>query len=150
MKLPAIVTEGFLQAMPPEERKRLGRAGITAAEALATFRQGEEKELQDYCYQWLNANQIYFNSDRMDKRTTGRKGRADFRICCHGLWLSAECKAEGGKLTPEQIDDASRLIRSRGRFIVVHKLKDLTDHVRRLEQVADGLIQDTFNYLEFL
>jgi hypothetical protein len=40
MKLPAVLSEGFLRTLPIEERRKLGRAGMTAAEASATFKRG--------------------------------------------------------------------------------------------------------------
>ena len=47
MKLPAVLSEGFLQSLPEAERKKLGRAGMTAKEAQAIFERGEEKKLKD-------------------------------------------------------------------------------------------------------
>jgi hypothetical protein len=82
----------------------------------------------------------------MDKKTSGKKGRADFRICVQGLWLSAECKAQKEKLSGDQVRQANCLINSGGRFILVYSLNDLVYHVRRLEKVAEGLTQDSFNY----
>jgi hypothetical protein len=146
MKLPAVLSERFLAALSEEERKRLGRAGITAAEATETFRQGEEKKLQQLCASWLDVNQIYYETDRIDKKTSGKKGRADFRICVRGLWLSAETKAQKEKLSVDQVRQANCLINSGGRFILVYSLNDLVHHVRRLEKVAEGLAQDSFNY----
>jgi hypothetical protein len=146
MKLPIVLSERFLAALPEEERKRLGRAGITAVEAFRTFRQGEEKTLQQLCVQWLELNQIYYETDRMDRKTSGKKGRADFRICVGGLWLSAECKAHKEKLADEQLREAERLIASGGRFILVYGLYDLLHHVRRLERIAQGLARDSYNY----
>ena len=33
MKMSAVLSEGFLQALPEEERKKLGRSGMTSKEA---------------------------------------------------------------------------------------------------------------------
>ena len=49
---------------------------------------GQEKALQRLCAQWLTLHGVYFESDRMDRLTSGKCGRADFRICHHGHWLS--------------------------------------------------------------
>ena len=129
MRLPTVLGEGFLRAMPVAERKRLGRAGITQAEAQTKFRAGQEKELQRQVWNHLNRNQIYFEDDRMDKKTSGRKGRADFRCCVGGLWLSLECKTEAGTLTKEQTSEADRLRNSGGRFAVVCSLQDAIEAI---------------------
>jgi len=130
VKLPAIVSEGFLQSLPEAERKKLGRAGITRAEAIAKYRAGQEKQLQDDVTRWLNLHQIYFNSDRMDKKTSGKKGRADFRCCVMGHWISFECKTAAGTLSKEQAEDAARLRKSGGTFVVVFSLQDVLEAVR--------------------
>ena len=133
MKLPSVVPEGFLQALPEHERRRLGKAGITAAQAIQTFQRGKEKELQKQVASYLDLNDIYFETDRMDKRTSGKVGRADFRICYHGQWLSAECKAEGCTLEPSQAFQAARLRRSGGKFALVFRLMDLIDELRNID-----------------
>lgn len=132
MKLPNVPSEGFLQALPPEERKKLGRAGITKAEAAAIYARGQEKELQRQVWNYLTLKGIYFESDRMDKRTSGKKGRADFRCCIDGLWLSLECKAESQTLSKEQALEAARLRKSGGKFAVVFSLQDAIEAITDL------------------
>jgi hypothetical protein len=134
VKLPSILSKGFLEALPAEERKRLGKAGMTQKEAEAVFTAGQEKELQLVCARWLDLNGIYFESDRMDKRSSGKCGRADFRICHRGLWLSAETKVSGQSLRDEQAVQAERLRKSGGKFVVVYALDDLIQAVRSLEK----------------
>jgi hypothetical protein len=142
MKLPAVPSEGLLQALPPEERKRLGRAGMTKAEAEAKYAAGREKDLQDDIATWLNGQQIYFDWDRMDTRTSGRRGRADFRVCVpvrikdqiEGRWLSVEAKTQSGTLTSEQAEQAARLRKSGGKFIVARSLAEVIEAVRELQR----------------
>ena len=129
---PSSPSSGFLAGLPEEERKRLGRAGITPEEANATFIRGEEMRLQKLVVQWLDLHQIYWESDRMDKRTSGKRGRADFRICVPpgGYWLSAECKACGQPLEKEQAQQAVRLRNSGGHFVLVYRLNDLIEAIQ--------------------
>jgi hypothetical protein len=136
MKLPPVVPEGFLLALPEEERNRLGRAGITQAQAEAKYAKGEERKLQDAIARWLAFEGIYFESDRMDKRTSGKKGRADFRICVppDGRWLSIEAKAGTRALTPEQAEQADRLRRSGGTFVEVRSLREAIEAVRAAQK----------------
>jgi hypothetical protein len=83
------------------------------------------------CSHWLNLHSIYYEWDRTDKRTSGKRGRADFRICVPGgFWLSAECKAAGESLSPEQATQATRLRNSGGQFVVVYSLGDLIEAIR--------------------
>jgi hypothetical protein len=125
VKLPAVLSPGFVLSLPESERKKLGRAGLTPRECHKTFVRGQERELQKLVANWLDLNGIYFESDRMDKRTSGKRGRADFRICVPpgGYWLSAECKAQGETLEKEQALEAERLRKSRARISCKHKLR---------------------------
>jgi hypothetical protein len=135
-RLPAILSDGFLKALPLEETKRLGKAGMTAEEACATFKRGEEIKLQRLCMNWLLLHDIYFEWDRVDKRTSWKKGRADFRICFKGRWISAECKATGEKLSPHQSEQAARLRRSGGIFLVVFSLEELIKALGEIDSPA--------------
>jgi hypothetical protein len=134
MKLPAILPDHFLKALPEEERKKLGRVGMTFQEAQVAYIAGQEKRLQGEIAAWLDYEGIYFESDRTDRKTSGRKGRADFRLCVHGRWLSIEAKTSAGHLTPEQKTEAARLERSGGKFIVCRSLKEVIEAVRNLSR----------------
>jgi hypothetical protein len=114
---------------------------MTSSEAQAKFVAGEERKLQGLVWNELTRRGIYFNSDRMDKRTSGKKGRADFRCCIPrvsgpGAWLSLECKVGKGQLTKEQIDDATRLRQSGGFFVVVHTLEEAIAAIEKAKIVV--------------
>lgn len=90
-----------------------------------------EKELQREIYQWLIFHEYYFEWDAMHRRTSGRRGRADFRICVAGRWLSLECKVGDGTLTREQASEAARLRKSGGLFAVVRTRDEAIDEVAK-------------------
>ena len=135
MKLPSVLSDGFLKAMPEAERKQLGRAGMTAAEATQRWIGRSEKKLQDNVYTWLMREGIYFVNPRMDRKTTTRKGTPDFIACVEspskpdGLFLAIECKAHRNTLTSEQAREANHIRMSKGRFIVAYCLKDVIQAV---------------------
>jgi hypothetical protein len=108
---------------------------MTKAEAKAKFVAGQEKELQDQVRAHLDRHEIYYDLDRMDKRTSGKRGRADFRCCVRGRWLSLECKSETGTLTREQVEQAARLRKSGGKFAVVYCLQDAIDAINLVESL---------------
>ena len=74
MKLPTVLSEGFLQAMPEAERRRLGKAGMTQKEAEAVFQRGEEKKLKDLVVNELNRRGAWIFTQRMDKSTWRQAG----------------------------------------------------------------------------
>jgi hypothetical protein len=65
----------------------------------------------------------------MDKKTSGKKGRPDFRCCVDGLWLSIECKCESETLSKEQAQEAARLRKSGGKFVLAFSLEDVIEAI---------------------
>lgn len=120
-----------LDKMNPKDRPK-GKAGWTAEECAQKFQSGEEKKLQGLVNNWLLGNGIYFESDRFDRRTSGKRGRPDFRICVEGRWLAVECKAEGCKLSFAQACTLGEISRSGGRIAVAYCLDDVIKAVNEL------------------
>lgn len=94
--------------MSPEAKVTLGKAGMTAEDAMASFVAKTEKALQDEIGKFLNLRGIVFMRQRMDKRTTGTLGWPDFTMCVHHSVegtrtpLSYEVKLPGKNLDPDQ------------------------------------------------
>lgn len=126
--------ENILSKMSPKDRASLGPAGMTAEEAQKRFEAGQEKQLQNLITNYLNLHQIYFESDRMDRKTSGKVGRPDFRICYRGRWLAVECKAQGGKLTAAQADTLMTVRKAGGVAITAFSLTDLQTALRGIDQ----------------
>ena len=70
MKLPQVLGDGFLKALPAAERRKLGKAGMTSEEAILAFSARKEKELQRQVWNELNRRGIYFDTDNMHRRTS--------------------------------------------------------------------------------
>jgi hypothetical protein len=134
MKLPSVLPESFLLAMDPEDRKRLGRMGMTRDEAQQRFKSGQENKLHALIQNYLSMKGIYFRHDRMDKRTTCRKGTPDFACCYNGYAIFLECKADGETLTEEQVREANRIRANGGKFCVVYSLSDAIRVLNTLEE----------------
>jgi VRR-NUC domain len=130
MRLPAIVPEAFLRALPPEERRRLGRAGFTREECERRFLAGEERKLKGYVVNFLNSRGAWIFHQSMSKKTGGRPGVPDILCCYRGRFIAIELKVRGSKLSPEQEREAERLRNSGGVFVVVRRLEDLVEALR--------------------
>lgn len=144
MNLPAVLSEGFLKAMPEEERRRLGAAGLLQEDkermALEKERKRvdvptrDEKALQRDLINWLHLHGHYFVRARMDKKTTVAKGTPDFIVCVKpaGFFLGIETKRAKGTLTPEQAKTGVAIRASHGRYIVARNLQDVIDAIDNL------------------
>jgi hypothetical protein len=127
MKLEGPLPDHFLSKLPPEERKKLGRAGMTSEEAQARYEAKTERELQKQIWQFLRRNQIYFVQPRIDKKTTTRKGTPDFIAACEGAFVAIEtkCKNTKGQLTKEQEEVMAEVLQSGGIYLLVYSLEEV-------------------------
>jgi hypothetical protein len=125
MKLDGPLPDHFLSKLPPEERKKLGRAGMTSEEAQASYVARSEKALQLAVSEWLRAQKYPFFSPRFDKRTTWQIGAPDFVVCVEGFFVCVECKSLHGKLSKEQEAIMSYVTMGGGMYLVIHEVEEL-------------------------
>lgn len=98
-----VPTEAMLRRMDPEDRKSLGSAGVTFAEAQAKASERDERAVQKLIAQDLNRRDLFFWQSRMDKATRTRKGMPDFMIVLPGgRALAMEVKMPGGLISDDQ------------------------------------------------
>jgi type I site-specific restriction-modification system R (restriction) subunit len=108
--------------------------GMTRDEAQARFKRGEEGKLHALINNYLLMKGIYFRHDRMDKRTTCRKGTPDFACCYNGYAIFLECKADGETLSEEQAKEANRIQANGGKYAVCYSLSDAIRTLNVLDQ----------------
>lgn len=100
-----ILPNNVLRRMSTEDRKPMGKSGITIQEAQAKGDLRREKDLQRNMENLLRQRNLFFVRSRMDRRTTTRKGTPDFIIILpRGRALMVEAKVEGGELSQDQKD----------------------------------------------
>ena len=132
---PSKLPDHFVSRLPPEERKKLGRAGMTQEEAQKIYVARTERELQGDVSDWLRANRIPYFSPRFDKRTTVQVGMPDYIACVErvidgekvGLFTAIECKCRvtRGKLTEEQMARMGQIIGASGVYLVIYAVEEL-------------------------
>lgn len=96
------IPENVLRCMKPEDRRPLGKAGLTLPEIGEKQAAKREKELQENCASLLRQRNISFIRQRMDRRTTGPVGQPDFVFVIKGKPYAVECKVGDGVLTAAQ------------------------------------------------
>lgn len=97
-----VLPENILRRMSPEDRKTLGKAGQTAAEAGAVADKRAERILQREIAQYLNLRGIAYGWARTDKRSTYTESWPDFTCAVNGTPVAFEVKNATGKPTAEQ------------------------------------------------
>lgn len=100
----------ILRLMSAEDRKPLGKAGVTREEAEEKAAVKCEKDLHDLFTNWLRLNDLHFIHSRMDRKPTIRAGWPDFTVIRGELVCCIEFKAPGGKLRPEQVKVINELL----------------------------------------
>lgn len=118
-----LISPKILRMMPEEERKRLGKAGLTPEEHQAKTDAKRERELHDRIEALLRIRGITYVHSRMDKPSTIRVGLPDFMFCLprekgFGIPMAIEVKMPGEEPTPEQVQCMRELIRD-GWFVRV-------------------------------
>lgn len=102
MKIIGPIPNHILKLMPPEDRASLGKAGKTAEEISVEQTAKSERQLQDNISRLLRIRGIAFFWQRMDRKTTGTVGWADFTFAVNGRACAFEVKLPGQKLTAGQ------------------------------------------------
>ncbi len=131
--------------MSPEDRKSLGKAGMTAEEALLAAKVRIEKDLQNVVEGWLGTKGITVLRARMDKKTTNKRGQPDLLFVVKppvsGSWQGPhplvypcawECKMPGEELEEEQVKMAARLTADGWHWMIITSLDDAIAELRTM------------------
>lgn len=137
---PTVLPDAFLSKMDKADRKRLGKAGVTTAEAEAKQAFKREKELQQRCVALLRLRNIVCNVSRTDRRKTDMVGWPDLTFCVprrerHGIPCAFECKLPGCHPTPEQVKVMQQMM-DNGWFIrVITSEEQFLETLKTLETI---------------
>ena len=123
--MPAVIPDSFLKAMPAEERKKLGRAGLTREEAERVYLAGQERTLKGLAVNECLRRGAWIFEQSMRKRTGGKKGTPDIIGCHRGYFFAIELKATGQTMSPEQVYEAGKIKKAGGLFTVAFCLRDV-------------------------
>lgn len=145
--MPSVLPEHILKRMSPTDRKQLGKAGMTAAEAADKAQVKNERDLSKLIVNYLRLHGIEPLVHRTDKKSTATKGWPDitFAISCKGdkvpggydtyvvavVW---ELKHGYNKLEPDQVSMAEKLQTPPNCWIhrVIKSFEQAREHLREL------------------
>jgi hypothetical protein len=119
---PANVTDALLRRMNPEGRELMARkrghrnGGLSSQEARAQADARLERDEQRILAGLLkikeDAGILVFDWSATNRRVTCRTGMPDFKIYRDGRVLFGEMKADGGRLSPDQVERHHQFLRS--------------------------------------
>lgn len=99
-----VLPNHILKLMPENERKKLGKAGMTAAECREIAVAKCERELQKQLVNLLRLNGVRFViNQRFGVKTTAPKGTPDILFSIKGLACAWEVKMPGEKPSADQV-----------------------------------------------
>lgn len=92
-----ILPDKILRLLSPEDRKKLGKAGLTKPEWESKWQARNERDLQKQIAQLLGLHGIAYCWHRTDRRSHATIGWPDFTFCVEGEY---DCSSEGYNITP--------------------------------------------------
>lgn len=132
-----ILPNHILEKMSPQDRAKLGRAGMTIAEAIDKAVVKSERDSQNLFAGWLRSNEIVFNQDAMNRKRTGTEGWPDFTFCIRKQWGGQFCAVEfkhgAGVLSPAQIACIVALRKDGALVAVAHSVQEAIAFVKGVQ-----------------
>jgi hypothetical protein len=117
----------FLEKMDPAERRKLGKAGMTASEAAAKQIARSERDLQNLIANELLRRGIWFTRSAMNRPTTNTVGTPDFVFCVKGRFCAVEVKFAKGRVRPEQATAIADIALNGGAAKVVRSFQEFIE-----------------------
>jgi hypothetical protein len=133
------IPDRVLRLMPKEERKPMGKAGVTSAEAQEKQDDRSERELQNQMENWFRLNGIPAFRQRMDKKSNMPKGTPDFLCCVDGWFVAFEVKIGSNTTTLEQMNCLASINHAKGCARVVFSLDGVKKTVADLRMNQPGV-----------
>lgn len=127
-----VLPNHILKLMSPEDRAKLGRAGMTADEALAVCVARSEKQLQQQLEAMLTRYGIVPIRQRMDRKSNVALGLPDMFFSVHGNPVAWEVKMPGKSPRPEQEAMMASLEYNGWNVRVIHSYDEGLKHLREL------------------
>lgn len=123
MKLPAVLPENILNKISPEDRKSLGKAGLTREDCEKRAQVKNERELQRLIVGYLGTKGLEVLWHRTDKKSHATLGWPDLTFAAKGKAICWEVKWDKGKLSEAQELMAQRLKKNGWRFSVIRSFE---------------------------
>jgi VRR-NUC domain len=124
----------------PADRKRIGRAGMTAAEGHERLLRRLERDEQNTLASWLALREadgvLVYDWSTTHRRTTNRRGMPDFRIYRGERALLGEMKIEDGRLSRDQLEMLQKFSRAGTTVQVWNSAAQAIERIR--DWLADG------------
>jgi hypothetical protein len=130
-----VLPNNILMRLRPEDRAKLGKAGMTAEEAEAAFVAKNESELQSIIQTTLQRHGIFVIRNRMDKRPTVAVGVPDLLFSINGQAVAWEVKMPGRKPTQEQVEAMDWMKRNGWEVSVIRSYDEALKEYARLTTI---------------
>jgi len=131
-----LLPDNILRCLSPADRRSLGRAGMTAAEAQARYAVRSERGEQRLFAAWLSSRGLPYVQPRPDRKSGIKPGWPDFSVHVGNRSIFIEMKVQGGKLSPEQVECIEALRREGFRCEVVYSAAEAITLTRKFFELV--------------
>jgi len=132
-----VLPQNVLRYMPKEDRKKLGKLGLTNEEIQTRNEFELEKDLQRDVINLLHQRDIWVQSSRFGKRSTATKGAPDFLFVWNNRPYAFEVKVGNGKPTKWQLETHMHMRRNGWLVFVVRSLNEAREFLNGKLQVLE-------------
>jgi hypothetical protein len=130
-----VLPDNILRRMSTEDRKTLGKAGLTASECRKIIMEKSEKDLQKIIAQWLRLRGLYYDMDAMHKKRAGTIGAPDFQFPYRGKFVAWEVKFGKNSLSLEQSSVRDSILKQGGEWRLIKSLEEAKNHLNELDKL---------------
>lgn len=123
--------DNILKCMSKDDRRPMGKAGLTNNEIQRSNHSKLEKEIQSEIASLLRRNEIWFSSSRMDRKTTNTRGTPDFLFSINGHAIALEVKAKSGVISEEQCKTRTQMIANGWSHFIVRSYEEALEVINR-------------------
>jgi hypothetical protein len=128
------IPDHILRLMPKDDRKPLGKAGVTVEEAVAKNEAKAEKNIQKDMIAYLRQRGVrMINVSRMDKRKSDVVGWPDLTFCWANNACAVEVKRTGANPTEGQLHAIVELQKDGWKVRVLRSVEGLKEFLNELE-----------------
>lgn len=134
-----VLPDNFLRCMSRDDRKKLGKAGMTREEVIREQNVRRESELKKLVIEYIRLHDVHWIHDtRSDRPHTGPVGTPDLLFAYRAIPCAIELKYGKGTSSDAQKGAIDQMMRDGWETLVARNLDDVMAFLKILDERIDA------------